>query len=158
MYRFDATMFSTVAADGTASVSAQPEPIPGPLSDELLARMQRYWQAANYLTIGQIYLLDNPLLREPLRPEHIKPRLLGHWSTSPGLNFIYVHLNRLITDHDATVIYLAGPGTAAPPSWSTCTSRGPTRRSTRTCRRTWTGCATCSASSPRPAASPATSA
>jgi xylulose-5-phosphate/fructose-6-phosphate phosphoketolase len=76
--------------------------------------MQRYWQAANYLTIGQIYLQDNPLLREPLRPEHIKPRLLGHWGTSPGLNFIYVHLNRLITERDANIIYLAGPGHGGP--------------------------------------------
>ncbi len=76
--------------------------------------MQRYWQAANYLTIGQIYLQDNPLLREPLQVEHIKPRLLGHWETSPGLRFIYVHLNRLITERDAQVIYLAGPGHGGP--------------------------------------------
>src|ERR1700726_2232701 len=76
--------------------------------------MQRYWNAANYLTIGQIYLQDNPLLREPLRPEHIKPRLLGHWGTSPGLSFIYVHLNRLIQDHDVDMIYLAGPGHGGP--------------------------------------------
>jgi xylulose-5-phosphate/fructose-6-phosphate phosphoketolase len=86
----------------------------GPLSDELLDRMHRYWQAANYLTIGQIYLQDNPLLREPLRPEHIKPRLLGHWGTSPGLSFIYVHLNRLIKEHDVNMIYLAGPGHGGP--------------------------------------------
>ena len=65
-----------------------------------LRLMHKYWSAANYLTIGQIYLQENPLLREPLRPEHIKPRLLGHWGTSPGLSFIYVHLNRLIQDHD----------------------------------------------------------
>ncbi|MEO6890301.1 MAG: phosphoketolase family protein [Ktedonobacteraceae bacterium] len=76
--------------------------------------MQRYWDAANYLTIGQIYLQSNPLLKEPLRPEHIKPRLLGHWGTSPGLNFIYVHVNRLIQDHDANMIYLAGPGHGGP--------------------------------------------
>ena len=76
--------------------------------------MHRYWQAANYLTIGQIYLQENPLLREPLRPEHIKPRLLGHWGTSPGLSFIYVHLNRLIQDTDADVIYLTGPGHGGP--------------------------------------------
>jgi xylulose-5-phosphate/fructose-6-phosphate phosphoketolase len=76
--------------------------------------MQRYWQAANYLTVGQIYLLNNPLLRYPLRPEHIKPRLLGHWGTSPGLNFIYVHLNRLIKERDANVIYLTGPGHGGP--------------------------------------------
>src|SRR6478672_1489784 len=76
--------------------------------------MDKYWNAANYLTIGQIYLQENPLLREPLRPEHIKPRLLGHWGTSPGLSFIYVHLNRLIQDTDANVIYLTGPGHGGP--------------------------------------------
>ncbi|HST04738.1 MAG TPA: phosphoketolase, partial [Chloroflexia bacterium] len=76
--------------------------------------MQRYWQAANYLTIGQIYLQDNPLLREPLAVRQIKPRLLGHWGTSPGLSFIYVHLNRLINERDANVIYLAGPGHGGP--------------------------------------------
>jgi xylulose-5-phosphate/fructose-6-phosphate phosphoketolase len=76
--------------------------------------MQKYWNAANYLTVGQIYLQDNPLLREPLRPEHIKPRLLGHWGTSPGLSFIYLHLNRLIREHDVDMIYLAGPGHGGP--------------------------------------------
>jgi xylulose-5-phosphate/fructose-6-phosphate phosphoketolase len=85
-----------------------------PLSAELLTRMQRYWQAANYLTVGQIYLRENALLREPLRAEHIKPRLLGHWGTSPGLSFIYVHLNRLIREHDASILYLAGPGHGGP--------------------------------------------
>src|SRR5438045_2566481 len=76
--------------------------------------MDTYWNAANYLTIGQIYLQENALLREPLRPAHIKPRLLGHWGTSPGLSFIYVHLNRLIQEHDVNVIYLAGPGHGGP--------------------------------------------
>lgn len=79
-----------------------------------LALMHKYWNAANYLTIGQIYLQDNPLLKEPLRPEHIKPRLLGHWGTSPGLSFIYIHLNRLIQDNDVNMIYLAGPGHGGP--------------------------------------------
>src|SRR5947208_3584836 len=79
-----------------------------------LLRMHRYWNAANYLTVGQIYLQDNPLLREPLRPEHIKPRLLGHWGTSPALSFIYVHLNRLIIESHADVIYLTGPGHGGP--------------------------------------------
>ena len=78
------------------------------------AGVDAYWRAANYLTVGQIYLQDNPLLREPLKPEHIKPRLLGHWGTSPGLSFIYVHLNRLIRDTDANVMYLAGPGHGGP--------------------------------------------
>ncbi|MGZ3488873.1 MAG: phosphoketolase family protein, partial [Isosphaeraceae bacterium] len=79
-----------------------------------LKNLHRYWCAANYLTIGQIYLQENPLLREPLRPEHIKPRLLGHWGTSPGLSFIYTHLNRLIQDTDANIIYLTGPGHGGP--------------------------------------------
>ena len=79
-----------------------------------LQNLHRYWCAANYLTVGQIYLQDNPLLHEPLRPEHIKPRLLGHWGTSPGLSFIYGHLNRLIQDTGADVIYLTGPGHGGP--------------------------------------------
>jgi xylulose-5-phosphate/fructose-6-phosphate phosphoketolase len=94
------------------------------LSADLLDRMQRYWQAANYLTIGQIYLQDNPLLRETLRADQIKPRLLGHWGTSPGLSFIYVHLNRLIREHDLDMIYLRVPrvsGTAARLWWPMCT-------------------------------------
>ena len=74
----------------------------GPLSAEELGLIDAYWRAANYLSVGQIYLLDNPLLREPLLPEHIKPRLLGHWGTTPGLNFIYVHLNRVIRQRDLT--------------------------------------------------------
>jgi xylulose-5-phosphate/fructose-6-phosphate phosphoketolase len=84
------------------------------LDQSRLNSMHRYWRAANYLTVGQIYLQDNPLLREPLRPEHIKPRLLGHWGTSPGLSFMYVHLNRLIQEHDVNMIYLAGPGHGGP--------------------------------------------
>lgn len=76
--------------------------------------LDRYWRAANYLSVGQIYLLDNPLLREPLRPEHIKPRLLGHWGTTPGLNFIYAHLNRAIRAFDLNMIYICGPGHGGP--------------------------------------------
>ncbi|HZQ37558.1 MAG TPA: phosphoketolase family protein [Dehalococcoidia bacterium] len=117
MFTFDAAISSAVRSNGAAS-ERQPAPqtavAGGPLAPELLERMQRYWAAANYLTIGQIYLQENPLLREPLRPEQIKPRLLGHWGTSPGLSFIYVQLNRLIRDHDANVIYLAGPGHGGP--------------------------------------------
>ena len=86
----------------------------GPLSPAELRAMDAYWRAANYLSVGQIYLLDNPLLRQPLRLEHIKPRLLGHWGTTPGLNFIYVHLNRAIRRHDLDVIYIAGPGHGGP--------------------------------------------
>jgi xylulose-5-phosphate/fructose-6-phosphate phosphoketolase len=76
------------------------------LSERELSLLDAYWRAANYLSVGQIYLLDNPLLREPLKPEHIKPRLLGHWGTTPGLNFIYVHLNRVIKSRDLNVIYI----------------------------------------------------
>jgi xylulose-5-phosphate/fructose-6-phosphate phosphoketolase len=83
-------------------------------SREQIESIDAYWRAANYLTVGQIYLRDNPLLREPLRPDHIKPRLLGHWGTSPGLSFIYAHLNRLIRETNADVIYLAGPGHGGP--------------------------------------------
>ena len=79
-----------------------------------LAGLDAWWRAANYLSVGQIYLLDNPLLKEPLRPEHVKPRLLGHWGTTPGLNFIYVHVNRLIRAHDLDMIYVAGPGHGGP--------------------------------------------
>jgi xylulose-5-phosphate/fructose-6-phosphate phosphoketolase len=85
-----------------------------PLPSEGLRRLDAYWRAANYLSVGQIYLLDNPLLREPLRLEHIKPRLLGHWGTTPGLNFIYAHLNRAITARDLDMIYIAGPGHGGP--------------------------------------------
>ena len=84
------------------------------LSPELLERMDAYWRAANYLSVGQIYLYDNPLLRRPLEPGHIKPRLLGHWGTTPGQNFIYVHLNRVIREHDLRMIYIAGPGHGGP--------------------------------------------
>src|SRR5437762_220142 len=85
-----------------------------PLAPELLRRMDAYWRAANYVSVGQIYLYANPLLREPLQPEHIKPRLLGHWGTTPGQNLIYVHLNRIIRQFDLDMIYLAGPGHGGP--------------------------------------------
>ena len=84
------------------------------LTGDELRKMDAYWRAANYLSVGQIYLYDNPLLREPLKPEHIKPRLLGHWGTTPGLNFIYVHFNRLIRQRDLNVIYVTGPGHGGP--------------------------------------------
>ncbi|MGZ8183033.1 MAG: phosphoketolase family protein [Methylobacter sp.] len=84
------------------------------LSPELLHKMDAYWRAANYLSVGQIYLYDNPLLKKPLKLSHIKPRLLGHWGTTPGLNFIYVHLNRVIKKHDLNVIYITGPGHGGP--------------------------------------------
>jgi len=87
---------------------------PGPLTESELRRIDAYWRAANYLSVGEIYLLANPLLRQPLRIEDIKPRLLGHWGTVPGLNFIYVHLNRVIKAHDLNMIYVTGPGHGAP--------------------------------------------
>jgi xylulose-5-phosphate/fructose-6-phosphate phosphoketolase len=113
MYTFEVDISSAVRTDGKVPTAAG-GPVEGPLSQDMLERMQRYWQAANYLTIGQIYLQSNPLLRYPLRPEHIKPRLLGHWGTSPGLSLIYVHMNRLINERDVNAIYLAGPGHGGP--------------------------------------------
>ena len=85
-----------------------------PVADETLRRMDAYWRAANYLCVGQIYLYDNPLLRQPLESSHIKPMLLGHWGTTPGQNFIYVHLNRVIKQHDLNMIYISGPGHGGP--------------------------------------------
>src|SRR6476620_4669706 len=85
-----------------------------PLANRDLTLLDAYWRAANYLSGGPSYLLDNPLLREPLRVEHIKPRLLGHWGTTPGLNFVYVHLNRAIRERDLNAIYVCGPGHGGP--------------------------------------------
>ncbi|MEK6406137.1 MAG: phosphoketolase family protein [Acidobacteriota bacterium] len=87
---------------------------PQPLTPEEARKLDSYWRAANYLSVGQIYLHNNPLLREPLKLEHVKPRLLGHWGTTPGLNFIYVHLNRLIKKNDLNMIYICGPGHGGP--------------------------------------------
>lgn len=88
--------------------------IPHPLTPDELQKIDAYWRAANYLSVGQIYLLDNPLLQTPLTLQHIKPRLLGHWGTTPGLNFIYAHLNRIIRRDDLNMIYIAGPGHGGP--------------------------------------------
>src|SRR6059036_3734398 len=99
-----------VASIDSAGISVSNQP----LSPEELRKMNAYWRAANYLSVGQIYLYANPLLHESLKFEHIKPRLLGHWGTTPGLNFIYVHFNRLIKKHDLSVIYVAGPGHGGP--------------------------------------------
>ena len=101
-------------AAGRAGAGRSDSPREAALSPELLERMDAYWRAANYLAVGQIYLYDNPLLREPLAPRHIKPRLLGHWGTTPGQNFIYVHLNRIIARDDLDMIYIAGPGHGGP--------------------------------------------
>src|ERR1044071_4543760 len=82
--------------------------------DEDFSRLDAYWRASNYLAVGQIYLIDTPLLREPLSLRHVKPRLLGHWGTTPGLNFIYTHLNRAICQRDLDAIFIAGPGHGGP--------------------------------------------
>src|SRR5271170_8063895 len=82
----------------------------GPLTSEELRKMNAYWRAANYLSVGQIYLYDNPLLKEPLKFSHVKPLVVGHWGTTPGQNFIYVHLNRVIKSFDLDMFYVAGPG------------------------------------------------
>jgi len=89
-------------------------PTTAELSTDELNALDRWWRAANYLSVGQIYLLDNPLLREPLRPEHVKPRLLGHWGTTPGLNFLYAHMNRAIQARGLSTIYITGPGHGGP--------------------------------------------
>ena len=116
MFTFDAKLSTAIEApqQHRSQRKKRPPSAPGPLSADLLDKMQRYWYAANYLCVGQIYLLDNPLLREPLTKAHIKPRLLGHWGTSAGQNFIYVHLNRLIRETDADIIYISGPGHGGP--------------------------------------------
>ncbi len=97
------------------SVSSQkPRGREAPLSAEQQTALDAYWRAANYVSVGQIYLLDNPLFTQPLTREHIKPRLLGHWGTTPGLNFIYVPLNRIIKECDLNMIYVTGPGHGGP--------------------------------------------
>jgi xylulose-5-phosphate/fructose-6-phosphate phosphoketolase len=98
----------------TTAAPAAADLVPSPLGAEELRRIDAYWRAANYLSVGQIYLVDNPLLKEPLRLEHVKPRLLGHWGTTPGLNLIYVHLNRVIKARDLNAMYIIGPGHGGP--------------------------------------------
>jgi xylulose-5-phosphate/fructose-6-phosphate phosphoketolase len=88
--------------------------VSGPLSPELARRMDAYWRAANYLSVGQIYLYDNPLLKRPLELSDVKPLIVGHWGTTPGQNFIYVHLNRVIRKFDLDMFYVAGPGHGGP--------------------------------------------
>ena len=97
---------------GVTTAARAPEPDPSQTRE--LAGLDAYWRAANYLSVGQIYLLDNPLLREPLAVEHIKPRLLGHWGTTPGLNFVYAHMNRAIRARDLDAIFVTGPGHGGP--------------------------------------------
>ena len=122
---------TTLAQDRTGLVTALANP-----GEQEVADVDAWWRAANYLTIGQIYLQANPLLREPLRPEHIKPRLLGHWGTSPGLSFIYAHVSRLIRQTGQEALYLAGPGTAGRHWWPPGGRRARTARSIPRCRRT----------------------
>ena len=106
-------MARTIPTETEENVATSPTQA-GTLTADEIDKLDAYWRAANYLSVGQIYLYDNPLLKEPLKAEHIKPRLLGHWGTTPGLNFIYVHLNRVIRKHDLSVLYIAGPGHGGP--------------------------------------------
>ena len=105
---------STLVETTHVSESATDEMAMNAMSDEQARLIDRYWRAANYLSVGQIYLLDNPLLRQPLKAQHVKPRLLGHWGTSPGLSFIYAHLNRVIKERGSDVLYVCGPGHGGP--------------------------------------------
>src|SRR5438552_12677354 len=108
-FRLDDPALSTSTAGRGRTIA-----MTGPLSPGQLHAIDAYWRAANYLSVGQIYLLDNPLLREPLTREHVKPRLLGHFGTTPGLNLVYAHLNRVIRERDLDVVFIAGPGHGGP--------------------------------------------
>src|SRR5258707_4470171 len=105
---------SRIRTRGVAGIPLQERIMASVLSEKERSLIDAYWRAANYLSVGQIYLYDNPLLKEPLAKEHIKPRLLGHWGTTPRLNFIYVHLNRLIKKHDLYMIYITVPRHGSP--------------------------------------------
>jgi len=110
--------------DRSKLAKSAPQTKASPLSPDELRKMNAYWRAANYLSVGQIYLLDNPLLKEPVRIEHVKPRLLGHWGTTPGLNFIYLHLNRVIKKQNLNMIYIIGPGHGGPGIVANCYLEG----------------------------------
>ena len=133
----------------------QDQPV-GPLDPEELRKINAYWRAANYLSVGQIYLLENPLLRTPLRKEQIKPRLLGHWGTTPGLNFIYAHVSRVIRQPIRTPSTSAVPAMADPAWWPILISKAPVPNYIRTFRGMKRVCSAFSNSSRFPAASPAT--
>jgi hypothetical protein len=131
-------MTCTTTETQSAPTTLEPEAIMGsPLSDKELALIDAYWRAANYLSVGQVYLYDNPLLKKPLTKEHIKPRLLGHWGTTPGLNFIYAHLNRVIKKYDlkSGARTTTASATRTRVSSTTSSTRRP-RSSACTCRRT----------------------
>src|SRR2546425_8623079 len=100
----------SASTTGTAKATESAQP----LSPEELRKVHAYWRAANYISVGQIYLYANPLLRQPLQLKHIKPRLLGHWGTTPGLNFVYVHINRIIKQYELNMIFVTGPGHGGP--------------------------------------------
>lgn len=144
-------------ASAAPTGSATPLESKHSLSEEELRKMHAYWRAANYLSAGQIYLYANPLLREPLKIEHIKPRLLGHWGTTPGLNFIYVHFNRLIKKHDLNVIYVTGPGHGGPGLVANTYLEGTYSELYPNISQTEDGLQNYSSSSPSPEAFPVTS-
>jgi xylulose-5-phosphate/fructose-6-phosphate phosphoketolase len=126
------------------------------VTDDELRGLDAYWRAANYLSVGQIYLLDNPLLRGPLRPEHVKPRLLGHWGTTPGLNFLYTHLDRAIRERHLDAIFVCGPGHGGPAVVAYAYLEGTYSELYPPSFRTRPGYASCSGSSRSRAASRAT--
>ena len=126
------------------------------LTPDLLQKIDAYWRAANYLSVGQIYLFDNPLLKRPLALTDVKHMLLGHWGTTPGQNFIYVHLNRVIKKYDLDMIYVSGPGHGGPAVVATLISKALTARSIPTSARMRLGCKSSSSSSRFPAAFRAT--
>ncbi|MFL5679892.1 MAG: phosphoketolase, partial [Chloroflexota bacterium] len=112
------------AATATRGTDTEPRAAAGEVSDDELKRIDAWWRAANYLSVGQIYLLDNPLLKRPLEYTDVKPRLLGHWGTTPGLNFIYAHLNRVIKARDLNSIWIVGPGHGGPAAVATAWLEG----------------------------------
>ena len=124
------------------------------LTPEFLHRIDAYWRATNYLSVGQMYLRDNPLLREPLKLEHVKRMLLGHWGTSPGQNFIYVHLNRVIKKYDLDMIYISGPRHGGPTVVASTYLEGSYSEVYPKISRTKRGSRRCSSSSRFPAESP----
>src|SRR5277367_726832 len=107
-----------------STIKDEPNSQTEPLEPEQLRLLNAWWRAANYLSVGQVYLLANPLLRQPLKMEDTKPRLLGHWGTVPGLNFLYVHLNRIIKERDTNLLFIAGPGHGAPGVVANCWLEG----------------------------------